>query len=72
MAQVTETPQLQHQVRAPTNMVDTVPCLHHNALLSINKFGEANYVTVFTPGEVNIFDGKQASIMNTHQTIMSG
>ena len=70
MAQATETTQLQHQVRAPANTVDIVPGLQHNALLSINKFAEANHVAVFMPGKVNIFDGKQASITSTHQPII--
>ena len=51
VAQATETAHLQYQVRAPANTIDIVPGLQHNALLSINKFAEANYVTVFTLDE---------------------
>ena len=72
MLQATETAQLQHKVREPANAVDIVPGLQHNSLLSINKFAEANYVTVFMPDEVNIFHGKQASITSTHQPIIQG
>ena len=58
VAQATKTAQLQHQVRAPANTIDIILGLQCNELLSINKFAEANYVTVFTPEEVNIIDGK--------------
>ena len=49
LTQATKAAQLQHQVRDPANTLDIVPGLQHNALLSINKFAKANYVTVFMP-----------------------
>ena len=72
LAQATETAQLHHKVWEPANKVNTVPRLQHNSLLSINKFSEANYTTVFMPDEVNIFNGKQESITDTHQPIIQG
>ena len=57
-------------MRELANMVDIVPGLKHNLLFSINNFAQANYVTVFMPNEVNIFNGKQASITSTHQPII--
>ena len=72
MAQAIKAAQLQHQVRAPANTVDIFLGLQQNALLSINKFAKANYVTVFMLEEVNIFDGMQTRITSTHQPIVIG
>ena len=66
VAQATKTAQLQHQVKALAITVDIILGLEHNALLNINKFAKANYVTVFTPEEVNIFDGMQIRLTSTH------
>ena len=40
--------QLIHHVQEPARTVNTVPGLQNSSLLSISKFANANYVTVFT------------------------
>ena len=47
---------LYHKLREPVRTVDMVPNLAQNSLLSIIKFVDAKYVTVFTPEEVLMFD----------------
>ena len=54
--------QLHTEVREQARTVDIVPVLKHNLLLSISKFVEANYITVFTAYKVQIFDGEKATI----------
>ena len=62
--------QKQHTFNTKWPTVDIVPGLQCNSLLSINKFAEANYLTVFTPDEVKIFDGKKEVISSTQQPIL--
>ena len=70
VAQATKTEQQQHQMRALANTVDIIPGLQNNTLLNINKFAEANYVTVIMPEEVKIFYGGQTRLISTHQPII--
>ena len=63
---------LQHQVRELAQTVDIVPGLQHYSLLSIDKCAEVNYITVFTPEEVTIFDGEKANISSMQQSIIQG
>ena len=72
MAQATEIEHLHLQVQELAKTVDIVPRLKHSSLLSINKFTEANYVTMFTPDRVAIFDRQQARISSTHWPIIQG
>ena len=44
-----------------------VPQLQHNSLISGGKFADANYITVLTPTEVLIYNGK-----DTHISVSKG
>ena len=59
-------------MREVEQTVDIVPGLQYKSLVSINKFTEANYITVFTPDKVTIFDGEKASISSTQQPLFQG
>ena len=58
-ANMTAEAQLHTEVRKPARTVDIVPALKCNSLLSISKFAEASYIIMFTPDEVQIFDGEK-------------
>ena len=49
-----------------------VPALKHNSLLSGPKFADANYITILTPDEVLIYDGKGLKISTNKDTILRG
>ena len=72
MANTTIEAQLHVKVRDPARIVDIIPRLKQNFLLSISNFVEANYQTVFTPDEVQIFNGKKASITSSTKPILQG
>ena len=61
---------LHHDVREPARTVDIVPDLQHNLLLSGSKFSDANYVTILTPKEVLIYDGKDLTITVSSEAIL--
>ena len=63
---------LHHNVREPARTVDIVPDLQHNSLLSASKFADANYVTILTPKEVLIYDGKDLTITVSSEAILRG
>ena len=46
--------------------------LQHNSLLSVNKFAEANYLTVFTPDGLKIFDEDKTKLSSTEEPILQG
>ena len=62
--------QLHTKVKEPIKTVDIIPGLKHNSLLSISKFAEANYLSVFTLDEEQIFDGKKATITSSMESIL--
>ena len=53
-------------------MVHIVPRLQHSSSLSISKFADAKYITVFTQKEVKIFDGGTMMITSTGEPILWG
>ena len=61
-----------HDVREPAKTVDMVPQLQHNSLISGGKFVDANYITVLTPTEVLIYDGKENHISVSNKPILKG
>ena len=63
---------LHHGVREPAKTVDMVPALKHNSLISGPKFADANYVTVLTPTEVLIYDGRGLNIFINKKAIIRG
>ena len=54
--------ELFHDVREPAKTVDVVTQLQHNSLISGGKSADVNYITVLTPTEVLIYDGKDTHI----------
>ena len=71
-ARATQTKQLIRKVHKPAHMVHLVQGLQHLSLLRINKFADANYITIFTPQDLKIFDGKTTTISSTLKTILEG
>ena len=63
---------LYHNVRELEKTVDMVPQLQHNLLISGGKFTDANYITVLTPTEVLIYDGKYTYISVSKGPILQG
>ena len=61
-----------HDVCEPAKTVYMVPQLHHNSLISGGKFVDANYITVLTPTEVLIYDGKDTNISVPNKLIIKG
>ena len=61
-----------HNVREPENTVDMVPQLQHNSLMSGGKFADTYYITVLTPTEVLIYDGKETHISVSNKPILKG
>ena len=72
VANMTKEAQLHANIWDPAQTVDTVPGLKYNSLLSTSKFLEANYLTVFTPEEVQIFDGDRTTIASMKEPILHG
>ena len=63
---------LYHDVHEPAKTVDMAPQLQHNSLISGGKFADANYITVITPTEVLIYDGKDTHISVSNRQILKG
>ena len=61
-----------HNFREPAKTVDMVSQLQQNSLMSGGKFADANYITVLTPTEVLIYDGKDTHISVTNKPILKG
>jgi hypothetical protein len=64
--------ELQHDVRHPAKDVHIVPGIERDSLLSIPKFADANYVTIFDKDEVNIYDANKTTIVVSRGAILQG
>jgi hypothetical protein len=64
--------ELYHGLREPANQADLVPTLSTNSLLSTSKLADANYVTVFTRDEVQVFDAETTKFNIEGQAVMTG
>ena len=53
---------LYHDVHETAKTVDMVPQLKHNLIIRGGKFADANYITLLTPTEILIYDGKYTHI----------
>ena len=49
---------LEHDLREPEKSVGMVPGLAPGKILSGRKFANADYISIYTPTEVNIYDAK--------------
>ena len=63
---------LKHPVREAANRVEMVPDLVEDSLISGPKFAEAGYVTLRTPKELLIFDGKDLKITVSREAVLRG
>ena len=54
-----------HQVKEPARTVHIIPGLQNSSLFSIGKFANTNYITIFTPNKVQLFDGDNTKIAST-------
>ena len=72
VANTTKEAQLHTNFREPAQSVDIVPGLKHSSLLSISKIVEANYLTLFTPEEVQIFNEDKTMIVSMTKPILPG
>jgi len=52
---------LQHKLREPVNEMNVVPGVH-TSLSSACKLSDANYITVLSKHETNIYDAKTTTI----------
>jgi hypothetical protein len=48
-----------------------VPSLSMNSLMNTSKLVDADYVTVFTKEEVQVFDAETAKFLSNHKTVES-
>ena len=53
---------LHHNLREPARIVDMVPGIKNNTLISTSKFADANYISIFDQEEVNVYDANTTQI----------
>eukprot|EP00956_Cyclotella_meneghiniana_P035503 scaffold115472_cov29-Cyclotella_meneghiniana.AAC.1 len=63
---------LLYKIREPANEADMVPSLAMNSLLSTSKLADANYITVFTKDEVQVFDAEATKLNIEGEAVMKG
>ena len=61
---------LHHDVRHPTKDAHIVSGIERDSLLSILKFADANYVTIFDKDQVNIYDANKATMVVSQSAIL--
>ena len=64
--------ELPHDVRHPAKEVHIVPSIKTHSLLSVPKFAEAGYITVFDDEEVNIYDAQNTTLKVSRGAIVRG
>ena len=64
--------QLKYDIRHPASDADIVPELALNSLLSTSKLADANYITIFTKDEVQVFDAETTKFNIEGNAIMQG
>jgi hypothetical protein len=62
----------QHDVLHPAKDEHIVPGIECDSLLSIPKFADATYVTIFDKDEVNIYDANKTKIIVSCSAILQG
>ncbi len=60
----------QHDMRHPAKDVHIVPGIEPDSLLSIPKFADANYITIFDKDKVNIYDANKTIIIVSRGAIL--
>jgi predicted aspartyl protease len=64
--------QLKYNLRSPATEAEMVPGLALNSLLSASKLANANYVTLFTKNEVQVFDAEASKFKVKGEVVMKG
>ena len=64
--------ELAHNVWQPAKDIHIVPSIKSNSLLSMAKFAEAGYITVFDNEEVNIYDAYNTMFKVSRGAILRG
>ena len=72
IVQATEQVKLFLDIREPARTVDLVPAMKTDTLISVGKFADAGYLTVFDEEEVNIYDGLKTKIEIKDEAIIRG
>ena len=49
-----------------------MPDICKNSLISMAKFAEAGYITIFDDKEVNVYDAQNTKVIVTRQAIIKG
>ena len=52
--------------------MDIIPGLQLNYLLSIKKFADTKYITIFMSKDVRIYDGNKTTLTGTEEPILQG
>ena len=63
---------LHHNVRKPACIVDMVPELADNSLLSWGKFADAGYVSICNRSEVNVYNKRTVKITVSEEAVLKG
>jgi hypothetical protein len=70
--QATEKAEYPFNVRAPANELHITPGVSQHSLLSMGKYADANYITVFDKDTVNVYDANDTIITVTRDAILWG
>ena len=63
---------LRQPLREPARTIGMVPSLRGASLLSTSKLANSGYVTVYDGDEVNVYDGRTATIMVSKAAVLQG
>lgn len=63
---------LLHDVQELAKTVELVPAMKQDMLISVGKFADAGYVTIFDGKEVNIYDGLRANLKIHKEAVDKG
>ena len=64
--------ELHHDIRQTAKNIHIVPDICKNSLISMAKFAEAGYITIFDDKEVNVYDAQNTKVIVTRQAIIKG
>lgn len=65
-----QTAKLEHHVWEPSRTVDLVMAMKQNSLISVRKFTDAEYLTVFNNEKVIIYDGVRTNCPIKEEAIL--
>ena len=68
----TKKAKLLHDVQGPAKIVDLVPAMKQDTLISIGKFVDAGNVKIFNGDKENVNDGLKAKLKVSEEAIIQG